>query len=258
MRIRRLFLLPELLGAFICIIATPSRAAVVVDFSQEGYLATPGETVLLEVEIAFDPGGPEDLFSYGVRLLPASTNGLTVHSIAVPPELDFRGVFGPGAMIDPDPGVLGAWGTIDVSTTPLVPYTGSLLVTYELSLDSVGDFDFTLDFYRIIGPTENVFVSGDGTPLDTLITFGSTTVRVVPGEDFPPTVFARRLGDNIELRFATIDGVDYTVQWGNDLREWNFLTMFTGDGNEAVVEDVGAALLSVIFYRVLLSAGGGP
>jgi hypothetical protein len=152
--------------------------AVEVSFSQSRYGVLPNVVLPLDVEISYDPGDPTDLFSYGVRMLPEAGTPFTVHAITVPAELDFFGAAGAPALIDLDPAVIGVKGTVDVEAVPQVNYGGAGIATFNLSFQTEGTYDLDLDFFRTLGPTEDVFFAGDRTLLDPGMRFVGTTVTV--------------------------------------------------------------------------------
>ncbi len=158
--------------------AAPSRAAV-VKFSQVDYTVDVGDLLALEILIEFEGGDPAmDLFSFGTRLLPDPTAALVLDSIEVVSALNFNGVLGPPAQTNTDLAVLGAKGTIEFLVG--VDYAGPLLATYNVRINAVGNFTFGLDFFNTLGPTEQIFIGGNGQVLDSVITFGEATVNVVP------------------------------------------------------------------------------
>jgi hypothetical protein len=243
-----------LIGAVLGVAAFGSSHGAVLSFAKETYVISPGETVALEVRIIRNPTDePDELFSYGLRLTHQAGGSLSVTGITVPTPLDFFQLSA-GAFIDLSESVIGVKGNVEFS--PLVPYTGELLATFEISFDAVGEYEIGLDIFNTLGPTEQVFLSGDGTVLDDTITFGSTTVRVVDGEQIRPVLAIGRsgaTGDDVDLRFPTIVGFTYTAQRSDDLEDWTGLVTSEGDGEEFFFRDLGGGAARRAFYRVTVT-----
>lgn len=171
----KLFALLLATGILCCLMA---RGAL-VSFPRTDYTVAVGQSLDLDVEINFEAGdAASDLFSFGVRLVPVGGTPFALDSIAVVPALDNFGIGGgANALIDPDPAVLGAKGNVINLQSP---YMGSLLVTYTVQFIAVGSFPISLDFFNTLGPTEQIFVGGNGQELDPTVTFGNTLVTVIP------------------------------------------------------------------------------
>jgi len=153
---------------------------VLVGFEQVSYLAILGETVPVRIEIKSTL--PVGLFSYGLRLVYAPEMGRveSVNGIYVPAELDFDGVMGPGARREVGDGFGAVKGTVDFFADPAKFYTGKLLAAFDLTCEHAGDYLLELELYRTIGPTETVFVAGDGISLDEMLEWGTATIVVIP------------------------------------------------------------------------------
>jgi hypothetical protein len=171
-------------------IASPTSAATRVFFNQDEYLVSAvGETFDVQVLIDADarteeiepvPGG---LFSYGAQItfdpVKAQVSGVgAVESVA---ELNHFG-FAAGALTDVDAGLAAGKGNIDQLQNPLVPYTGSLLMTVTLTNQAapVDQYPLELDFFRTLGANESLFLNAAGNVLDSDIVFEPALVRVVP------------------------------------------------------------------------------
>ena len=169
--------------------ARSQGAQYLMHFDQDVYFVNgPGETVQARVLIDGDastPGDdpvPEGLFSFGVG---ATFDGSKAQlggfgDIAVEPELDHFG-FAPGAFKQVQVGFGGAKGNID-QLGPYSPYLGSLLLEFTFTnlASAVDSYPLELDFFRTVGPDEQMFVNGAGSLLDSEIIFRSAEVRVVP------------------------------------------------------------------------------
>lgn len=254
------------LAGLLSLLAPATLRAVIVSFARDDYVVLQGDSICLDVVIRFEPGDPgtPDLFSYGVRVAPSSIVGLSVDSIDVPAELNFNG-FAPGALKDLDPNVIGVKGNVRVP--PGAPYTGVLIATFELTFQALGQFVMDLALFEILGPSEDVFLTGNGITLDDVITFAGATVSVVesieitevvqPEISLPsfPAPFAP--GAGVEVRFRTAYGLHYILQTSLDLIHWTDVgPVVIGDGCvfEFVHLDAGSALER--FYRVIVTAPG--
>jgi hypothetical protein len=240
--------------------AVCNSSAAVVGFAREGYVVLAGEPFVLELVIRSSPGDPGDggLFSYGVRLIPDTTDSLSVIDVGVPPPLDFFGVT-PGALVESSPSLIGVKGNINIFADPMVPYGGELLATIKLSFAAIGEYRIDLDFLRTVGPNEQIFLSGDGTVLDDAITFGAVTVRVLDEAQILPLVAVGRSGaggEDVDVSFPTIRGLTYTIQACDDLVNWTDLETIVGDGDEFLFHDPARGSERRRFYRVVATTDG--
>lgn len=162
-----------------------------VGFERLGYVAGLGEIIPVRVELKSTL--PVGLFSYGLRLVYAPELGgvVDVTAISAPAELDFDGVAGPGARKEVGAGFGAIKGTVDFFADPARFYSGTLLATFNVSCNRLGDYLLALELYRTLGPTESVFVSGEGVSLDELLEWGTATLTVIPE---PRTVVFLMLG----------------------------------------------------------------
>lgn len=161
--------------------------AATVSFSQADYNAVVNQPVALHVVITYAPSDPgNELFSFGVRIIPDPGTSLAADSIEPAPDLDFFGVGG-SAQVDADPAVLGIKGNVEDFQSP---HTDSHLATYELRFSQTGSHNLGLALYNTLGPSEQIFVDGDGDVLDPLLTFGSATVHVIPEPPLLPFLSA--------------------------------------------------------------------
>jgi hypothetical protein len=154
-----------------------------VRFDQPRYTVEAGGT--FQVSAVIDPVPPGGLFSFGVQILfePANVQIASTRAIVVPAPLNFNGPLGAEAVKVVSPGMAGARGSVDPIILPPQGYVGSTLVSFQLSdvSGSVGDsYQIELGLFRILGPTESVFVSGTGDRLDSNLTFGMAHVEVIP------------------------------------------------------------------------------
>jgi hypothetical protein len=155
--------------------------AIRVSFDRDSYEVRPNQDFQVKVTITPPPAG---LFSYGVRITFPSTSAAAAasDSILIPSPLDFGGVLGAGAFRQVSPGSLAVKGTVEQSPN-LLAYSGELLAMFNLTagdLNLGNTFSLGLDLFRTLGPTESIFVDGQGNPLDGRLQFGGATVTVVP------------------------------------------------------------------------------
>jgi len=165
-----------------------------LEFERDAYVAAPGQA--LQLKVGIDPAASGGLFSYGVRLRfgAGPIPGASLQA-AVPLALDHDGPRGRGAVLQVLADGAGAKGTVDMFASPIGYYTESLLAEFSLTLPAVGEYRLELDLFNTLGPTEDIFVTGDGTVLDRVLGFGGATVRVIP----EPAVPAAALGGSILL-----------------------------------------------------------
>ena len=162
-----------------------------VDFERPTYQTAVG--VPISIRTHLDSPVASGLFSYGVRLVfDAQAGGLITESgIIAPAPLNFNGVQGSGAFKVIDEGFAGVKGTVDVFADPQVYFTETEFVVFDMRFSKEGEYVLDLDTFRTLGPTESIFVTGDGAVLDDMISFGTATVTVVPE---PGTVVLLILG----------------------------------------------------------------
>jgi hypothetical protein len=171
--------------------STASTAATIsVRFDQDEYIVQgPGEAIDAWVLIDgnLDPTTVDrlraGLFSMGLAMsYPSAKAQLADASqVMVVPELSHFG-FSAAPFVQVSPGFAGAKGNIDVTVDPQVDYVGSSLVKFTLTNTATGPdtYPLTLDFFRTVGPNEQLFLDGLGNVLDPEIQFGSARVIVVP------------------------------------------------------------------------------
>lgn len=151
-----------------------------VRFSQSEYTAIPGAPFPVTVQLngAIAAG----LFSFGVKLVYDPQMGRVVDeaSIQVPPQLDFNGVAGPAAFRAVGDGFAGVKGTVDALANPPQSYFGSVLAVFYLTGYSLGDDALRLEPFNTLGPSESIFVSGDGHVLDPFLHFEPAQLHFVP------------------------------------------------------------------------------
>ena len=112
----------------------------------------------------------------------------------MPPYIDFNGVMGPGAFRGTGEGFAGVKGTVDVFSETGQGYGQSLLATFNVTGQKLGDYAFLLELYNTLGPTESIFVDNAGKVWDRNISFGIARFHVVTVVPEPGSVFLIGMG----------------------------------------------------------------
>ncbi|MGV3771804.1 MAG: PEP-CTERM sorting domain-containing protein [Verrucomicrobiales bacterium] len=153
-----------------------------IRFEQSFYVVQPNQSITLNVLI--DPPPAAGLFSYGVRLRSESPDlDFSSSTVNVPSVLNFNGPLGPGALIETSGNSIGIKGTVDTSSDAIEFYSSPLLATFTSPLllgEQGSSAQFSLEFFRTVGPSETLFVDGLGNNLDGQILFDTATITVVP------------------------------------------------------------------------------
>lgn len=163
-------------------LAASGQGSFTIGFDRDVYQIQPGQT--FTARVLMEPQSLSGLFSYAILVqmdaTKARVNG--PFGIAVPEDLEFNGVVGAGAFREVGEGYAGVKGTVDFFGLPLSVYQGSLLASFAITdLSSApGEYLLTLRGFNTLGPTEQLFVAGDGQVLDDFITYRGATVQVVP------------------------------------------------------------------------------
>lgn len=157
-----------------------AAAQVFIQFDQPRYDISPGQT--FQARLVMVPSPAAGLGSYGgaVKFPPANAIIASTAAVSVPAPLSFDGVFGPGAKKAVSTGFAGVKGTVDFSLNPLVPYPDSDLATFQITDLGLGSYILQSGFFNTLGPTEQIFIAGDGTVLDPQLSFGSALVNYRP------------------------------------------------------------------------------
>lgn len=172
------------LGCVALMMSTGGAAGAVIGFGTVPETVLVGETVTIPARITYESGETASLFSYGIVLLGVSSwlNRVTILETEVPAGLNYNGVSGPGALRVSGTDFTGVKGTINLSGDPLVFYGGDTLVIFHLQFQEPGTYPLRLDFLNTLGPTEDIFVDGQGAVLDERIRFGNHSVTVLVPE----------------------------------------------------------------------------
>jgi hypothetical protein len=173
----------------------PVFAAIRVDFDQDEYIVfSPGDTITARVLMDADDSTdeldplPNGLFSFGAQVTfdptKASIGGLA--DIQITPALDHFG-FSAGGFKETGAGLAAAKGNVDSNSLPIEPFDETLLMTLTLTnqASAVDAYTLSLDFFRTLPPSEDLFVDAMLNKLDSQVTFGSARVRVIPEPHTP-------------------------------------------------------------------------
>ena len=189
-----------------------AQPSFTVRFDRPQYDIAPGE--VFPVKLLIDPIPPTGLHSFGVRLKFDSTHASVGDASAVipAPPLDFDGVRGPGAMKAVGSGYAAVKGTVDGSVQPPVFYTQEILATFPVADLAPGPYTLKAEFFNTLGPTEQIFVDGLGSVLDSQIAFGEAVVNYRPSVTLtdPPPNAAFQLPTIIPLGADALD-LDGTI-----------------------------------------------
>ncbi|MCB1100251.1 MAG: PEP-CTERM sorting domain-containing protein [Verrucomicrobiae bacterium] len=168
-------------GSAVALALCSASEAATILFDQESYVTTPGAPLSVTMSIDYAADEQMDLFSYGVRLFGTSNaDDIVFDSVQPVASLNFNGVAGDGALVAIMTGEAGVKGTINLGNEPLQTYRGAELATFTLTIGATGNYELSSDFFNTLGPTETIFVTGDGSNLDPLLTFSNATIIVVP------------------------------------------------------------------------------
>lgn len=230
-------------------------SAIEIGFAHEVHVVARDRPVELEVVIDFESSGFADLFSFGLRLVPesAAAGHVALAFVEVPEEIDHLG-FQRGVLVDRSPLVMGVKGNVGFSGGLFTPYAGTSLARFGVVVHQAGTFTLGLDLFRTAGPNEDVFLAGDGAPLDDRITFGTTTVTVFALPEVRVDLVSD--GNDVRVRFDTVAGLRYTLRRSRDLEDWDPVAGIDGDGAEFEFLDVGAGGDPSWFYSVAVEPAG--
>ncbi len=154
-------------------------APTMIKFDQMAYTANVGDTVLGTLEI--DPIPPGGLYSQGLMVTVRNAAGTLAGAITTGslPMLDFDGlVLGGSAAVPNDTGSGGIKGSALFSVTRETS-VDPILGSFSLSGLPAGNYNLAIASWNDLGPTEDIFVTGECLTLDPYITFGTATLEVV-------------------------------------------------------------------------------
>jgi len=149
---------------------------VKVDFAQAHYIIQPGETVPLEVRLRPMPLAGLASFGVKVQFEPMRAEAVGALSVRVNSALAFDGPRGSGAFVASGSDLLAAKGIIAAFDATGDASRDDLVVTFLIKDRGVGPHRVRLGFFNTLGPTEQIFVDGEGSVLDSNIEFGSAEI----------------------------------------------------------------------------------
>jgi len=176
------------LSFIVLLLVTGSVPAQTVKFDRAAYSLSPNR--ILNAHIEIDPVPPAGLFSYGIAVEIVGNDGI-LGAVRVEPvdELNFDGSLGSGADSAQGDGSAAAKGTINFFDLTVAGFTGAKLGTAQIAGLPSGAYTLHLHPLFTLGPKEQLFVSGDGSVLESGLTFGTATLTVVD-EQFAATAVA--------------------------------------------------------------------
>jgi hypothetical protein len=132
-----------------------------------------------------------------------------------------------------------AAGTLAARPVPAIPAGASIDLTWEIDLSAVAaTLDLTAELIGLVhdlGPGNN-----------------SMSLRL-PGLSKAPVLVAAgtmRAGHNFEVRFNSVEGRSYRLEWSTDLRTWTEARPVTATGPFTVVAEPAPPLVRQRFFRV--------
>jgi hypothetical protein len=168
---------------FSCFLLGPLRACAdatsyIVTFDRERYEMRVGDA--FPVKVLINPLPPPGIFSFGVRMTLPSTNAEVVGAASVQAvtDLSFNGPRAFAPVIGTGPGFAAVKGTADFFRADRPASTNALLVTFLVHNLASEPYQIGLEFFNTLGPTEQIFVDGKGSVLDSHLSF--STAAVVP------------------------------------------------------------------------------
>ena len=172
-----------------CLVNCEIDGAILVSFDQDVYTVDGiGDSFEVRVVVDGDDETAEldpieqGLFSFGIKadFLAANVDVSGLEQVVVSEELDFFG-FDDSAHRDVGDSFVAAEGNIDQFKDPLDPFSGTVLLTANLTnLAGPSNYPLELGFFKDLGDGEQQFVDGNGNVLDHDIVFKSSLVHVVP------------------------------------------------------------------------------
>ena len=182
-----------------------------VKFEAPIYHAVVGKPTAARVIIS--PVPPAGLFSYGVTIsIKGRSLGGDILTPGVPPELDFHTVRGAGAEKGHSGAVAFAKGSVDITLDPIQPYKGSVLAGVAIAGLPQGEYTLTVTSKNDLGPTEQIFVDGQNSPLDSAIEFNSAKLIVEKGQSLAGPVLLNRQTGLFEQRYTLINSSEETEE----------------------------------------------
>lgn len=243
-------------------------------FDKETYSVAPGTP--FTAQICLCPAPPAGLFSSGVEVSLVGNLSGTGLSSSVPLRLNFHTVRGPGADLTARALTVAAKGSIDFFQEPQAPYPEQIIASVEVPTLPPGTYLLTVQARNDLGPTEQIFIDGNGQVLDGGLVYHPARIVVAAANPVPPLALALESGDTsflanlsvsattstggvLALEFVTEPGRQYFVQYSNDLLAWTtVLPAMSGPAGGRQWTDLGPpetypapAEVAARYYRLL-------
>lgn len=192
-----------------------SLRGATVGFDQANYRVEAGEVFPVTVRISPNPSG--GLYSFGVRLgfPPDRARVVSVGMNDVISELRNDGPRLTSPVVGVGPGFAAAKGTAEFLSGLRPTSQRPELVTFQVQdLGLPGSYELTLDFFNTLGPTEQIFVDGNGGVLDSSIQFQRATVMRVARPELKGDILIIRTGSHpdIENMISVLSNSSLQVQ----------------------------------------------
>lgn len=167
------------LDARIVLVPVPPLAPTTIFFDQPNYSAR--ESTIVSGSVKIDPIPPGGLYSQGTRIDIRSLAGDYAGFITPTPsaKLDFNGVFlAASSRHAPNTGIAGAKGSASFTDVLRPTEITQTIARFTVGALPPGQYTMELSPWNDLGPTENIFVSGDCRSLDSLLTFRPSFITV--------------------------------------------------------------------------------
>lgn len=154
-------------------------APTTIYFDQLNYAVREGTIVSGSVKI--DPIPPGGLYSQGTRIDIRSLNGDYAGYITPTPsaKLDFNGIFlAAGSRHAPNTGLAVVKGSASFTDLLRPTEVTQDIATFTVGAIPAGNYTMELSPWNDLGPTENIFVTGDCRSVDSLLTFRPSFIAV--------------------------------------------------------------------------------
>jgi hypothetical protein len=177
-----------------------SLRSATVGFDQANYGVEAG--AVFPVTVRISPNQAGGLYSFGVRLGFPSDRArvVSVGMNDVISELRNDGPRLTSPVVGVGPGFAAAKGTAEFLSGLRPTSQRPELVTFQVQdLGLPGSYELTLDFFNTLGPTEQVFVDGNGGVLDSSIQFQRATVTRVARPELKGDILIIRTGSHPDV-----------------------------------------------------------
>lgn len=226
-----------------------------IKFDRTAYTANVGDMVLGTLEI--DPIPPGGLYSQGLVVTVRNTAGTLAGAITTGslPMLDFDGlVLGGSAAVPNDTGSGGIKGSALFSITRETS-VDPILGSFSLSGLPRGDYNLAIAPWNDLGPTEDIFVTGECLTLDPYITFGTATIEVL-GTDpvFPELTLSGEIA--VQLQTGLLEQrLNYTNN--GDVPIEGFRLFITGLPADVILKNAHGVIDGIPYIDILTPLAAG-